>query len=189
MKRKTLEVLFLEELADMYDCEIRLTRALPKMARTATHMELRDAFQRHLDETDNHVIRLKRVFQSFEKDVRGRKCEAIVGLIKEADEIVADNKGCPTINAALICAAQKVEHYEIASYGCLAEWADQLGNDEAVDLLQQTLDEEKAADKTLTALARLRCNESAQDGASEEEDAPQMGRGRAIRPARNRARA
>lgn len=189
MKRKTLEVLFLDELADMYDCEIRLTRALPKMVRAATHAELREAFQNHLDETDNHVIRLKEVFESFAKSVKSKKCEAIVGLIKEADEIASDNKGCPTINAALICAAQKVEHYEIASYGCLAEWADQLGNDEAADLLRQTLGEEKAADKTLTTLARLRCNESAQDGASEEEDAPRMGRGRAVRPARNRVRA
>lgn len=187
MKKKTLEVLFLDELADIYDCEIRLTRALPKMARMATHTELREAFQRHLDETDNHVIRLKEVFQSFGRDVRSRKCEAIIGLIKEADEIASDNEGFPTINAALISAAQKVEHYEIASYGCLAEWADQLGNDSAADLLQQTLDEEKAADKTLTALARLRCNESAQDGASEEEDAPRMGKGRSMRPARFRA--
>jgi ferritin-like metal-binding protein YciE len=189
MKRKTLEVLFLEELADIYDCEIRLTRALPKMVRTATHAELRDAFQTHLDETEQQVERVKDVFESFGKSAKGKKCEAIVGLIKEADQIASDNKGCPTINAALICAAQKVEHYEIASYGCLAEWADQLGNDEAADLLRQTLGEEKAADKALTALARLRCNESAQDGASEEEDAPRMGRGRVVRPARDRARA
>jgi len=182
-------VLFLDELADMYDCEIRLTRALPKMVRKATHAELREAFKSHLDETDNHVSRLKEVFEFFGMNAKARKCEAIVGLIKEADEIASDNKGCPTINAALICAAQKVEHYEIASYGCRAEWADQLGNDDAADLLRQTLEEEKAADKALTALARLRCNESAQDGASEEEDAPRMGKGRSMRPVPSRARA
>lgn len=143
MKWKSLEVLFLDELADMYDCEIRFTRALPKMVRAATHAELREAFQNYLDETDNHVIRLKEVFESFAKSAKSKKCEAV----------------------------------------------DQLGNDDAADLLRQTLGEEKAADKTLTTLARLRCNESAQDGAPEEEDAPRIGRGRSIRPARNRARA
>ena len=189
MKTKNLEDLFLDELADIYDAENRLTRALPKMVRLATHPELREAFQNHLDETEHHVERLEEVFAAFGKTAKGKKCEAIVGLLKEADEIALDNKGCPTINAALVSAAQKVEHYEIASYGCLAEWADQLGNDEAADLLQQTLEEEKAADKTLTSLARLRYNESAQDGASEEEDAPRMGKGRSMRPARARAKA
>lgn len=188
--KRTLEVLFLDELADVYDAEIRLTRALPKMVRTATHIELREAFQDHLDETDHHVERVGEVFRAFGKVPKGRKCEAIMGLTREADQIAAHNKGWPTINAALICAAQKVEHYEIASYGCLVEWARQLDNDEAADLLQQTLDEEKAADQTLTKLARHRCNESAQDGASEEDarSASSVGKARAARPAR-RARA
>ncbi|MBI3867239.1 MAG: DUF892 family protein [Verrucomicrobia bacterium] len=121
-------MLFVEELTDNYDCEIRRKRALPKMARAGTHEKLRDAFQKHLHETDHHVLRLKHFFQAFDKSVRCRKCEAIVGLIKQADEIVSDSKGRPTINAALIRAAQKVEHnnYENASYGCLAEWVDQL---------------------------------------------------------------
>jgi ferritin-like metal-binding protein YciE len=167
--KRTLEVLFLDELADMYDAEIRLTKALPKMVRAATHAELREAFQDHLDETGNQVERLKEVFETFGKKPKGKKCEAIIGLTQEADEIAADNKGHPTINAALISAAQKVEHYEIASYGCLVEWARQLYNEEAADLLRQTLEEEKAADRTLTELARHRCNASAQkDGSGED---------------------
>lgn len=187
---KRLEQLFLDELADIYDAENRLIHALSKMARTATHEELREAFQNHLDETKHHVERLEQVFKAFGKSAKARKCEAIAGLIKEADEIASDNKGCPTINAALIAAAQKVEHYEIASYGCLVEWAEQLDNPRAAKLLQQTLDEEKAADQNLTVLARQRCNESAQNGASREVETRRTRiTGRALRPTRVRAKA
>src|SRR5689334_2363931 len=161
---KTLRQLFLDELRDIYDAENRLTRALPKMLRMATHAELRDAFERHLDETERQVDRLKEVFAAFEQAPKARKCEAIVGLIKEADSIASDNKGSVTINAALISAAQKIEHYEIASYGCLAEWAAQLGASDASELLHDILEEEKGADKALTSLARQRCNDSAMDG-------------------------
>jgi ferritin-like metal-binding protein YciE len=184
---RTLEQLLLDELADINDAEHRLTRALPKMVRLATNDQLREAFQNHLDETERQVKRLSGVFEAFGKKAQAKKCEAIAGLIKEADEIASDNKDCPTINAALISAAQKIEHYEIASYGCLAEWAGQLGNDEAADLLQQTLDEEKAADKALTVLARQRCNESALDGSSNGEDFQRSGKGRGMRPARSRS--
>lgn len=184
---KTLEQLFLDELADMYDAEHRLTRALPKMIRLATHAELREAIENHLDETQHQVRRLNGVFEAFGKKARSKKCDAIVGLIKEAGKIAVENKDCPTINAALVSAAQKIEHYEIASYGCLAEWAGQLGNDEAGDLLQQTLDEEKAADKALTVLARQRCNESALDGSSHGEDFQRSGKGRGMRPVRSRS--
>ena len=159
---KTLEALFLNELADMYDSENRLTRALPKLAKAATHDELREAFESHLAETEGHVKKLQKIFTAFGKSAKGRKCEAINGLLKEGDQIAADNKGSPTINAALIAAAQKVEHYEIASYGCLREWAKQLGNEEASGVLQQILDEEKDADQSLTALARERFNEAAE---------------------------
>lgn len=183
---RTLEQLFLDELADMNDAEHRLTRALPKMVRLATHEELRQAFQSHLDETERHVKRISDVFEAFGKKARAKKCEAIAGLIKEADEIASDNQGCPTINAALISAAQKIEHYEIASYGCLVEWAEQLGNDEAAELLQETLNEEKSADKALTGLARQCCNESAQDG-SEDGDMRRAHKGRGMKPARSKA--
>jgi ferritin-like metal-binding protein YciE len=161
---KTLEDLFLDELADIYDAEHRLAKAIPKLAKAATHAELRGALEAHLSETEGHASKVEKVFQLFGKRARGKKCEAIVGLIKEGDEIAADNKKSPTINAAIISAAQKVEHYEIASYGCLREWADQLGNDRAAALLQDILDEEKAADQTLTELARTRCNETAEHG-------------------------
>jgi ferritin-like metal-binding protein YciE len=165
MDMKTLEDLFLDELADMNDAEHRLTKAIPKLAKAATHEELRDALQAHLAETEGHVKKLEKVFQLFGKRARAKKCDAIVGLVKEGGEIASDNKQSPTINAALISAAQKVEHYEIASYGCLREWAEQLGQDEAAEILQNILDEEKAADQKLTELARERCNETARAGA------------------------
>ena len=169
---KTLENLFLDELADMYDAEARLARALAKMAKAATHEELREAIESHLDETALQAKKLQKVFKAFGKEPRGKKCDAIVGLLKEADRIASENKGFPTINAALIAAAQKVEHYEIASYGCLLEWAEQLGNQTAADILQEILDEEKATDQALTRLAQERCNDSAQGDDLVEEIAP-----------------
>lgn len=181
--KRTLEVLFLDELADMFDAESRLTKSIPKLARKATHPELREALEEHLAETEHHLGRLRKVFQAFGRRARGKKCNAIVGLAKEANEIASDNAGWPTINAALICAAQKVEHYEIASYGCLVEWARQLGNAEAASLLQQTLDEEKAADQKLTELARYGCNEAAQ-GEMDEEAEFSSRAGRGTRPRR-----
>ncbi len=159
--KQTLETLFLEQLADIYDAENRLTRALPKMVRAATSEELREGFKHHLNETENHVTRLQQVFASCGKVAKGKKCEAIVGILKEADDISAENKGEPTLDAALICAAQKVEHYEIATYGCLAEWANQLGHADAVELLVQTLEEEKNADSALTRIARGQSNRTA----------------------------
>jgi len=158
---KTLKTLFRDELADMYDAERRLVKALPKMAKAATCPDLRKAILSHLKETQGHVKKLEQVFQSFDEKVRGQTCEATVGLLEEGDEIAADFKGSPAINAALISAAQKVEHYEIASYGCLHEWAGLLGNTRAAGLLQEILDEEKAANESLTELARASSNEDA----------------------------
>jgi ferritin-like metal-binding protein YciE len=167
---KTLESLFLDELADIYDAENRLTKALPKMAKAATNAGLREAIEEHVVETEGQLERLQAVFKEFGKSAKGKKCEAIEGLIKEADSIASENKGSRTIDAALISAAQKVEHYEIASYGCLREWASRLGNEEAVSLLQETLNEEKAADKKLTGLARECANAAAEQSESEEEE-------------------
>lgn len=161
---RTLEALFLDEVADMYDAENRLTRALPKLAEAATQVELRDTFESHLAETEGHVVKLERIFELFGRPVKSKKCEAIVGLLKEGDDLLSDNRKSPTINAALVSAAQKVAHYEIASYGCLREWARELGNEEAAGLLQEILDEEKAADQKLTEVARHRCNDTAQHG-------------------------
>src|SRR5579862_3390157 len=122
-KMKTLKDLFLAGLADMYDAEHRIVKALPQAARAATCEKLKAAFLAHLEETKGHLTSLEKVFQSFGKNAQGKKCEAIAGLLKEGSAMAADNKGEPTINAALISAGQKVEHYEIASYSCLHEWA------------------------------------------------------------------
>jgi ferritin-like metal-binding protein YciE len=158
---KTLKDLFLAELADMYDAEHRIIKALPKLAGAATCEKLKTAFLAHLEETKGHVTRLEKVFQSFGKKAQGKKCEATVGLLKEGGEIAADNKGEPTINAALISAGQKVEHYEIASYGCLHEWAELLENEEAAKLIEANLDEEKDANTKLMELARAGSNNEA----------------------------
>ncbi len=158
---KTLKDLFLDELADMYDAERRIVKALPKMAKAATCPDLKAAIQSHLKETEGHVKKLEQVFQSFDEKAKGQTCEATMGLLEEGDEIAADFKGSPAINAALISAAQKVEHYEMASYGCLHEWAGLLGNQQAAGLLQEILDEEKAANEKLTELARASSNEEA----------------------------
>lgn len=174
---KTLEELFLDELADIYDAETRLSEALPKLAEAAENENLREAIESHYQETQRQADRLQQVFRAFGKTAKGKKCKAIVGLLKEADDIVADNEGSPTIDAALISAAQKVEHYEIASYGCLREWAELLGKTDAASTLEAILNEEKAADARLTDLARECCNIAAEQ---DEDTMPSPGRG--IRP-------
>ena len=166
---KALRDLFLDELKDMYDAEHRIIKALPKLAEAATCEKLKAAFLGHLEETKGHVTKLEKAFKSFGEAAQTKKCEAIVGLLKEGDEIAAENKGEPTLNAALISAGQKVEHYEMASYGCLHEWAGVLGNKEAGELIELILDEEKAANKKLTELARTNSNEEALSGSDKME--------------------
>jgi ferritin-like metal-binding protein YciE len=194
---KLLKDLLLDELADMYDAERRIAKALPRMAKAATCNKLTKALQAHLKETESHVKKLERVFKSFDQKVRGKTCEATVGLLKEGDEIAADFKGSPAINAALISAGQKVEHYEMASYGCLHEWAGLLGNKEAAVLLGEILAEEDAANDTLTELARASCNEKALgecegECSEKESNARPVNLRRGMRPAklgRNRVKA
>ena len=164
---KTLKDLFLDELADIYDAEQRIARALPKMAKAATCTRLQAALKKHLKETEGQITNLEEVFKSIGEKAKGKKCEATVGLLEEGDEIAAEFKGSPAINAALIAAGQKVEHYEIASYGCLHEWAGLLGHEEAAGLLKENLDQEKGADEALTELARSGNNEEARDGEAE----------------------
>ena len=164
---KTLEDLFLESLADMYYAENQLVKALPKMAKAATHGPLRGAFETHLAETEGHVQKVEAVFKALGKNPKSKKCPAILGIIDEADEIASENKKSPTINAALIFAAQKAEHYEIASYGGLRDWAKLLGHDDVANTLDEILDEEKAADGKLTELAEDACNELAKSGGEE----------------------
>ena len=160
---KTLKDLFLDSLADIYYAEQQLVRALPKMAKAATDDQLQEAFESHLQETEGHVTKVESVFAEFDQKARSKKCPAIVGLVEEADKMASENKHSPTIDAALIAAAQKVEHYEIATYGSLKEWAGILGEDVAADILEEILEQEKAADATLTELARSHCNAAAHE--------------------------
>jgi ferritin-like metal-binding protein YciE len=159
-----LNELFIDELKDIYWAEKHLTSALPKMAKAATSDELRTAIENHLAETENHVTRLEEAFRSIGEKAVARKCEAMAGLIKEGDEIVADTKkGSITRDAGIISAGQKIEHYEIASYGTLKTLAGVLGYNEAAELLDATLQEEKNADETLTQIAESSINSSAKN--------------------------
>ncbi len=158
----TLQDLFLDALADMYYAEKQLTKALPKMAKAATHEELREGFEAHLTETEGHMQKLERIFEIFGEEVRTKRCPAILGIIDEAEVLMAENKKSPTINAALIYGAQKVEHYEIGSYGTLREWARLLGREDAARLIDEILAQEKAVDAMLNKLAMGRINQDAQ---------------------------
>jgi ferritin-like metal-binding protein YciE len=160
---KAFEDLFLDSLADMYYAETHLVKALARLAKAATREDLRSAFESHRMETEGHVHKLEEIFATFGKPVRKKRCPAIIGIVKEADAIAAENKQLPTINASLIYAAQKAEHYEIASYGSLREWARRLNKESAGEIIDEILDEEKAADKHLTELARAHCNPTAED--------------------------
>ncbi|MGY3213867.1 YciE/YciF ferroxidase family protein [Mucilaginibacter sp. HD30] len=154
VQESALNELFLDELKDIYWAEKHLVKALPKMAKGATSDELRAAVQKHISETENQITRLEQVFSSIGEKAVAVKCEAMAGLLKEAEEIVSETeKGSVTRDAGIISAAQKVEHYEIASYGTLRTLAGVLGYEEAVDLLEATLAEEKQCDEDLTVLA------------------------------------
>ncbi|MDN3550761.1 ferritin-like domain-containing protein [Mucilaginibacter aquaedulcis] len=161
VQESALNELFIDELKDIYWAEKHLAKALPKMAKAATSNELRSAIDNHLTETENHITRLESAFESIGKKAVAVKCEAMAGLIKEGDEIVAETeKGSITRDAGIISAAQKIEHYEIASYGTLKTLASVLGYNEAAELLDSTLQEEKNADSTLTQIAEAGINQS-----------------------------
>jgi ferritin-like metal-binding protein YciE len=153
-----LHELFLDELADIYNAEQQLTKALPKMARAAQSDELREGFEMHLDQTEQQISRLEQVAEILGESMKRKVCKAMKGLIEEGSEMMQEKKGSAAIDAALIAAAQKVEHYEIASYGTLCAWAKLMNHDEALELLHETLEEEKAADEKLTALAENSAN-------------------------------
>lgn len=160
---KTLQDLFLNELADIYDAERRIVKALPKMAKAATSAPLKKAFDLHLKQSETHARKVEEVFECFDRKAKAKTCEATVGLLKEGEEMAACFEDSPAINAALIATAQKVEHYEMASYGCLHEWANLLGNKKAAALLQEILNEEGATNKELTRLARAGSNVDAME--------------------------
>jgi ferritin-like metal-binding protein YciE len=162
VQESALNELFIDELKDIYWAEKHLAKALPKMAKAATSDELRTAIENHLTETENHITRLESAFESIDEKAVAVKCEAMAGLLKEGDEIVAETeKGSFTRDAGIISAAQKIEHYEIASYGTLKTLAATLGYTEAANLLDATLQEEKNADNMLTQIAEGSINSSA----------------------------
>jgi len=157
----TFDELFVEQLQDLYDAEQRLVKALPKMAAAAHNQRLKSAFQEHLRQTEGQVGRLNQVFQKVGREAKSKTCAAMKGLIEEGDEIISSS-GDPNVkDAALIAAAQRVEHYEIAAYGTARTFAQRLGRQDAAQLLQQTLDEEAATDKKLTTLAEQSINPQA----------------------------
>ena len=168
---KALHDAFVDELKDAYDGEKQLIKALPKLAKAASSEELRDAFLSHLEETRGQVERLEQVFGHLDEKVRGKHCDGIAGIVEEGKAIMEEDFDEATMDACLIAGGQRAEHYEIAAYGTLVAWARILGHGEAADLLQETLDEETAADEKLSALAEGGINQSAADaGAEEEED-------------------
>ena len=187
---KTLKDLFLAQVGDMYDAERRIVKALPKLAKAATCEKLKAALLAHLRETEGHVTKLEQVFESLNQKAKGKTCKTTVALLEEGGDIAVEFKGSPALNAALISAAQKVEHHEIAAYGALHEWAELLGNSRAAGLLEKILGEEKAANATLTklaldgsdkkALGECGCNEDSENECSDRQPANVR---RGIRPA------
>ena len=154
MKMETLRALYIEELKDLYSAETQITKALPKLVETATNSSLRQAFESHLEETRNHVTRLEQIFEGLDESPKGKTCEGMKGLLKEGDERAGEKGDADVLDAGIISAAQRVEHYEIAGYGSARTYAELLGENEAVRLLSETLEEEKAADTKLTQVAR-----------------------------------
>lgn len=160
-EEKTLDDLFLDTLKDIYYAEKQIVKTLPKMAKAAQSAELKAGFEKHLDETEGHVERLEQIFELLGKPARGKTCDAILGIIEEGKSIIGDFKGTSALDAGLISAAQAVEHYEMARYGTLKAWAQQLGMREAASLLDATLKEEMATDKALSSLGEGSANRKA----------------------------
>jgi len=167
MAANSLQELFVEELRDMYDGEKRLIKALPKMAKAASSDELQEALTEHLHVTEEQVSRLEQVFDAIGARPRGKKCDGIMGIVEESNSAIQELDGA-VLDAALIAGAQKAEHYEIASYGTLAFFAEMLGHDEAKNLLGETLEEEKEADEKLNEIAKSKVNRQALMGGAEE---------------------
>ena len=166
MSISNLHDLFVHELRDVLDAEKQLVKALPKMAKAVESEELSAAFEEHLGVTEEQVERLERIFKSLDMAARGKKCAGMAGLVEEGKELIEEEEAGAPLDAALICAAQKVEHYEIAAYGSLIAYAKLLEMDEAIDLLEETLAEEKEADEKLTSIASV-LNLAAEEASAE----------------------
>jgi ferritin-like metal-binding protein YciE len=167
MKLDSLQHLLVDQLKDLYSAENQLVKALPKMAKAASTPELRAGFEEHLEQTRKQVERLEAISEQMGISPKGKKCAAMKGLIEEGKELIEEEPDPAVLDAGLIAAAQKVEHYEMASYGCARTWAEQLGLEEAAGLLQETFEEEKETDEKLTELAKQKVNAQAQAGESE----------------------
>jgi ferritin-like metal-binding protein YciE len=162
MKLQTLEDLFVDELKDLYSAENQIVKALPKLVKAASSEELQEAFREHLEQTKTHVERLEQIFDDLDLKPRGKKCKGMEGLLEEGEEFIKANDADDSVrDAGLIAAAQRVEHYEIAAYGCACSFAKKLGNESAATRLHQTLDEEAETDKKLTSLAESIVNPQA----------------------------
>lgn len=181
----TLQDMLVDEIKDLYHAEKQLTKALPKMAKAATHEDLREAFETHLEETHEQIARLEEVFEALGEKVKAKPCAGMAGILEEGKDTMNEDAEGAVMDAALIAAAQRAEHYEICAYGVCTEWARLLGLDEVAALLETTLEEEKAADKKLTALAESEINQAAvaegrsDEDEEEEEAAPARGRANA----------
>ena len=169
-KLTSLDDLLVHELQDIYHAEGQILKALPKMVKAASHPDLKAAFEEHRVQTEGQVKRLEQVFKVLGHPVKGKKCEGMAGLIEEGKKIMEEDAEPSVLDAALIAAAQKVEHYEIASYGCVCTYAEMLGYEEAHELLGQNLDEEETTDEKLTALAESVINIEAETAEDEEEE-------------------
>src|ERR1700752_915008 len=183
----TLHDAFIDELRDTYDAEKQLTKALPKLANASSNPKLRQAFESHLEETQGQIERLEQVFEHLDEKVRGKHCEGIAGIVEEGKSIMEEDFDDATMDPCLIAAGQRAEHYEIAAYGTLVAWARAMGHTEAADLLQENLDEEKAADEKLSSLAEGGINQGAADAthSDEDEEATAVGAGTRKKSATN----
>jgi ferritin-like metal-binding protein YciE len=169
MQMESLHELYVEELKDIYSAEKQILKALPKMIKAATHPELKDAFATHRDQTEGHVERLDRIFNDLDESPRGKKCKGMEGVIEEGAELLAEKPAPEVLDAGLISAAQRVEHYEIAAYGTVRTWAKEMGREQDASLLQQTLEEEKETDESLSRLAEQSINLEAEHPSSDRE--------------------
>lgn len=169
MEMESLKELYVDELKDLWSAETQITKALPKMIKAATSPKLKKAFNTHLKQTEGHIKRLERICKELDESPRGKKCVGMEGLLKEGSELIKEKPDAEVLDAGLIAAAQHVEHYEMAGYGCVRTWARQLGEDSHADLLQQTLDEEELTDRLLTELAVSEINIDAENPEEDEE--------------------
>jgi len=181
MPENSLQELYVEQLRDLYSAENQLVKALPKMVKAAQSDALRKGFEQHLAQTKGHVDRLEQIFSAMDKSPKGSKCAGMEGLVEEGEEVIREQSGSDALDSGLIASAQRVEHYEIAGYGTVRTFAELLGEEEAVNLLQQTLDEEKETDEKLTELAKQVNAQAMNSGGKsemDEEGAESMRRGK-----------